>query len=237
MRAFGMLALAILSQLHLQAAITLVVHKTAKELTGAEVTTLAANGYESTAGNLIAVWTATYSGAQPIGSVTDSAGDTFTPATRNKSTWYGQWFYARNVKGEGYNVVSIHPALTGRATMIYPAMVVMEFSGADTAAPLAGEAAGPQGSLPGAWTSTPFDVPAGSVALLGIVTANGGAYTAGPGFKIEDKYLTSGSSKYSFATLDEYFPAAQKGVTAGVTWTGTLEATGAVVVFKPAGGK
>jgi len=237
MRAFGILALALLSQLHLDAAVTLAAHKIAKELTGAEVTTLAANGYSSNAGNLIAVWTATYSGAQPVGSVTDSAGDTFTPATLNKGTWYGQWFYARNVKGEGYNVVSIHPAATGRATMIYPAMVVMEFSGADTAAPLAAEAAGPQGALPGAWTSAPFDAPAGSVALLGIVTANGGAYTAGQGFKIEDSYLTPTSAKYSFAALNRFFPAAQQGVTAGVTWTGTLQATGAVVVFKAAGGQ
>jgi hypothetical protein len=235
MRAIAILALAALSEVPGAAAVNLVVHKIAKELTGAEVTTLATGGYNSAAGNLIAVWTATYSGAQPIGSVTDSAGDAFTPAARHKGTWYGQWFYARGVKGESYNVVTIHPAPTGRATMIYPAMLVMEFSGADPNAPLAADIAGEQGSLTGAWNSAPFDVPAGSVALLGIVTANGGNYTAGSGFKIEDSYITPASAKFSVAALDRYFDAAQTGVVAGVTWSGTLQATGAVVVFKPSG--
>jgi hypothetical protein len=217
-------------------AINLAVHKIAKDLTGAEITALATNGYNSTAGNLIAVWTVSYSGAQPIGLVTDSAGDTFTPATLNKGTWFGQWYYAKNVKGDSFNVVTIHPAITGRATLIYPGMSVMEFSGADKAAPLAAETAGPQGSLPGAWTSTAFDVAAGGVALLGIVTANGGAYTAGSEFKIEDAYLTPSANKFSFAVLDQFFPGAKTGVTAGVTWTGTLQATGAVITLKAAAG-
>jgi hypothetical protein len=236
MRTLRVLAFLLLPLLPAIGAVNLVVHKMAKDLTGAEITALATPGYNSTAGNLIVVWTATYSGAQPVGYITDSAGDTFTPATLNRGTWYGQWFYARNVKGEGFNVVTIHPATTGRATLIYPAMAVMEFSGADKAAPLAAEITGQQGSLPGAWTSNAFDAPAGGVALLGIVTANGGAYTAGGGFKIEDSYLTPNSAKYSFAALDRFFADAQTGVTASVTWTGTLQATGAVAVLKAAGG-
>ena len=106
----------VLSLLALSGAVTLGVDKIAKELTGAEVTTLAANGYNSTAGNLIVVWTVIYSGAQPVSSVRDSAGDTFMSLTQNRGTWYGQWFYARNVKGDPFNVVTIHPAATGRAT-------------------------------------------------------------------------------------------------------------------------
>jgi hypothetical protein len=234
MRAFLFLAAAAFPALHATAAVQLVAHKIAKELTGAEMTSLATNGYNSTAGNLIVVWTVTYSGAQPIGSVTDSAGDTFTPLANTRGTWYGQWFYARNVKGDGFNVVTIHPAITGRATMTYPGMIVMEFSGADTDAPILAEVTGPQGML-SAWNSKPFDAPAGSAALLGIVTANGGAFTEGSGFKIEDSYLTPTSSKFSFAVLDRFFAAPLKSVTADVTWKGPLQATGAAIVIKPGG--
>lgn len=229
----NLLSTLVLSALTSHTAVTLVTHKVAKDITGAESTALSTSGYNSTAGNTIVVWTASFSGAQPIGLVTDSAGDTFTPATLRKGTWFGQWFYAKNVKGEGFNVVTIHPAITGRATLTYPAMSVMEFSGVDANAPIALESAGPQGAL-SAWTSEPFNVPAGGVALLGIVTANGGAYTAGQGFKIEDSYQTTASSKYSFASLDQSFPEAKQGVTASVSWTGTLQATGSVIVLKPA---
>ena len=216
-----------------QAAVQLVVHKIAKDITGAEVTAVSTTGFNSTAGNTILVWTVSFSGAQPVGFVTDSAGDTFTAVTPNKGTWFGEWFYAKNIKGDPYNVVTIHPAITGRATLTYPGMCVMEFSGVDKSDPIAASAAGPQGAL-SSWTSTAFDVPAGGAALLGIVTANGGAFTAGPGFKIEDSYQTTSSSKFSFASLDQFFPEARSGVTAGVAWTGTLQATGAVVALKPA---
>lgn len=222
---------------HADAAITLVAHKMAKDLTGAESTALAAPGYNSTAGNLIAVWAVSYSGAQPVGSVTDSAGDVFTAATSRKGTWYGQWFYARKSKGESFNVVTIHPAITGRATFIYAAMSVLEYSGADTVSPLVLDTAGPQGSLAGAWTSDSFAASAGALVLLGIVTANGGAYTPGPEYKIEDSYITPTSSKFSFASMDRIFAAAQSGLTASVTWTGAYQATGAVVSFKVAAGQ
>jgi hypothetical protein len=234
MRAFLLFAAAALSPVALSGAVTLGVHKIAKEITGAEVYSLAANGYNSTAGNLILVWTVTYSGAQPVGLVRDSAGDTFTPLAQNKGTWYGQWFYARNVKGDSFNVVTIQPTTTGRATLIYPAMIVMEFSGADKDSPILAELTGAQGML-SAWSSKAFDAPAGSAALLGIVTANGGAYEAGEGFKIEDSYLTPTSSKFSVAVLDRFFTAAQTGITANITWKGMLQATGAGVVIKPGG--
>ena len=216
------------------ATITLVAHKITKDLTGAEITALATPGYNSTAGNLIVVWAVSYSGAQPVGYVTDSAGDTFVGATLQKGTWYGQFFYAKSVKGDPFNVVTIHPATTGRATFIYPGMNVLEYSGVDQAAPLDLDTAGTQGALAGSWTSGSFNAPAGEMVLLGIVTANGGSYTAGPGFKIEDAYLTPTSSKFSFAALEQVSPNARTGVTASVTWTGTLQATGAVVSFKPA---
>jgi hypothetical protein len=234
MRAFLRLAAATLWPLALSGSVTLGVHKIAKELTGAEVTTLAANGYNSTAGNLILVWTVAYSGGQPVGSVRDSAGDTFTPLTQNKGTWYGQWFYAPNVKGDSFNVVTIHPATTGRATLIYPGMVVMEFSGADKDSPILAEITGPQGML-SEWNSKPFNAAAGSAALLGIVTANGGAYSAGDGFKIEDSYITPNSAKFSVAVLDRFFTSAQTGITGGVTWNSMLQATASGVVIKPGG--
>jgi hypothetical protein len=215
-----------------QAAVQLVAHKNAKDLTGGEITALSTNGYNSTAGNLIVVFAVSYSGAQPVGSVTDSAGDTFYGTSVKKGTYFAQWFYAKNVKGEPFNVITLHAALTGRATLTYVGMSVMEFSGADKTAPIAADVAGPQGSL-AAWTSDAFDAPAGGAAVLGIVTANGGAFTASPGFKIEDSYLTPTSTKFSFATLDGYFPEAKAGVTVGVSWTGTLQATGAVIVVKP----
>jgi len=218
------------------AAINLAAHKISKDLTGAEITALATPGYNSTAGNLIVVWAVSFSGAQPIGAVTDSAGDTFTAATLNKGTWFGQWFYARNVKGDPFNIVTIHPAITGRATFIYVGLSVLEYSGVDRASPLVLDIAGNQGSLNGVWTSSSFNVPAGELVLLGIVTANGGAYAPGAGFKVEDAYLTPSSSKFSFGVMDQVFSNSQTGVTASVTWTGTLQATGAVVSFKPAGG-
>src|SRR5207244_901113 len=146
-----------------------------------ESTALASPGYESKAGNFIAVWVVAYSGAEPVGSLTDSAGDAFKPATLRKGTWTGQWFYAANVKGDAFNVITAHPKTTGRATFKYPAMIVLEYEGVDKAAAPVLDAAGEQGSLTGSWKSTPFSAAAGELILLGIVTANGGNYTAGPG--------------------------------------------------------
>ena len=81
------------------------------DLTGAELTALATSGYNPEAGNLIVVWTVSYSGAKPIGSVqADSAGDTFTAATLNRGAWYGQWFYAKNVKGDSFLTSGDHPS-------------------------------------------------------------------------------------------------------------------------------
>ena len=222
----------LVSGLSASAAINLVAHKVSKELTGAEITALATAGYNSTAGNFIAVWAVSYSSAQPPGSVTDSAGDTFTPLTLNKGTYWGQWFYAKNVKGDPFNVITIHPALNGRATFIYVGMIVLEYSGVDPNSPIGLETSGTQGSLDGAWSSKPFDAASGDVVLLGIVTANGGAYTGGAGFKIEEAYLTPSSSKFSFAVLDQTVAAKQRGITAGVSWTGTLQVTGGVITLK-----
>ena len=230
-------ALLLVSGLSANAAINLVAHKVSKELTGAEITALATPGYSSTPGNFIAVWAISFSSAQPPGSVTDSAGDTFTPSPLNKGTYLGQWFYAKNVKGDPFNVVTIHPALTGRATFVYVGMIVLEYSGVDQSSPIRVETGGTQGSLNGAWSSASFDAAPGDVVLLGIVTANGGAFTPPAGFKIEDAYLTPSSSKFSFAVLDQVMPAARAGMTAGVSWTGTLQATGGVISLKPAGGR
>jgi hypothetical protein len=219
-------------QIH--AGITLAAHKVAKDLTGAESTALAAPGYDSKAGNMIAVWVVTYSGAQSVGLVTDSAGDTFQPASAHAGTWNGQWFYATNVKGDPFNVVTIHPKTSGRATFTYPGMIVLEYSGVDKNSPPATDTAGQQGSLNGSWTSNPFNVASGELVLLGIVTANGGKYTPGTDFQMQESYFTPSSSKFSFAAFERIFPAAQSGVTAGVTWTGTYQTTAAVLSFKPA---
>jgi len=178
---------------HAEAAITLAAHKVAKDLTGAESTALAAPGYESKAGNMIAVWVVTYSGAQTVGLVTDSAGDIFKPATARTSTWNGQWFYATNVKGDAFNVVTIRPKTTGRATFTYPGMIVLEYSGVDKTSPPVTDGGGPQGSLSGSWTSSAFNVSAGELVLFGIVTANGGKYTPGAGFQMEESYFTPSS--------------------------------------------
>jgi hypothetical protein len=216
------------------AAISLAVHKIAKDLTGAESTALAAPGYSSTAGNLIAVWVVTYSGAEPVGIVTDSAGDIFKPAALRNGTWSGQWFYAVNVKGDPFNVVTIHPRTTGRSTFKYPGMVVLEYSGVDKAATPVVDSAGSQGSLNGSWTSTVFNASAGELFLIGIVTANGGNYTVGPGFQMQESYFTPASNKFSFAAFDRVFGSAASDVTASVSWTGTLQTTGALISFKPA---
>ena len=177
----------------------------------------------------------TYSGAEPAGLVTDSAGDTFKPATLRNGTWSGQWFYAANVKGDPFNVVTIHPKTTGRATFKYPGMIVLEYSGVDRAAAPLVDAAGPQGSLIGAWASTAFHASAGELVLVGIVTANGGNYTAAAGFQMQESYFTPASSRFSFAACDRVFAAPQSDITATVSWTGTFQTTGAVVSFKPAG--
>jgi len=217
------------------AAVTLVAHTIAKDLTGAESTALAAPGYESKAGNTIAVWVVTYSGGQPAGLVTDSAGDTFKPASAHTGTWNGQWFYATNVKGDPFNVVTIHPKTSGRATFTYPGMIVLEYSGVDKNSPPATDTGGQQGSLSGSWTSSNFNVSTGELVLLGIVTANGGKYTPGPGFQMQESYFTPTSSKFSFAAFDRTASPAQSGTTASVTWTGTYQTTAGVLSFKPEG--
>jgi hypothetical protein len=217
------------------AAITLVAHRIAKDLTGAESYAMAAPGYESKAGNFIAVWAVSYSGADPVGPVTDSAGNTYKPAGFCSGTWNGQWFYASNVKGDSFNVVTIRPKTTGRATFKYPGMIVLEYSGVDKAAVPVLDAAGQQGSLNGAWTSAKFNASAGELVLVGIVTANGGNYTPGAEFQMQESYFTPSSRQFSFAVFDRVFAAAQSSVTATVSWTGTFQTTGAVLSFRPAG--
>jgi hypothetical protein len=219
--------------LQANAAIELAVHKIAKDLTGAESTALAAPGYESKAGNMIAVWTITFSGGQPVGLVTDSAGDTFKPATAHTGAWNGQWFFATNVTGDPFNVVTIHPTTSGRATFTYPGMIVLEYSGVDRSAAPANDAAGPRGSLSG-WTSETVTVSAGDLILVGIVTANGGKYAPGPGLQMQDSYFTPSSSKFSFATFDQIVSAPQPGTAVSVTWTGTYQTTAGVLSFRPA---
>lgn len=220
--------------LQANAAIILVAHKIAKDLTGAESYAMNAPGYESKAGNFIAVWVVSYSGADPVGSVTDSAGDTFKPAAFRSGTWNGQWFYAANVKGDPFNVITIRPKTTGRATFKYPGVIVLEYSGVDKAAVPVIDAEGPKGSLNGSWTSAPFDASAGELVLVGIVTANGGAHTPPGGFQMQESYFTPSTRQFSFAVFDRVFPAAQTGANATVVWTGTFQTTAAVVSFQPA---
>jgi hypothetical protein len=112
-------------------------------------------------------------------------------------------------------------------------MIVLEYSGLDKNSPPTTDTAGQQGSLNGSWTSSAFTVSTGELVLIGLVTANGGKYTPGPGFQMQESYFTPSSSKFSFAACDQIFAAAQSGVTAGVTWTGTYQTTAAVISFKP----
>ena len=88
--------------------------------------------------------------------------------------------------------------------------------------------------LAGAWASNPFSVSAGEVVLLGITTATGSAYKPGAGFTIEESYVTPTPTAFSYAVEDQVFSAAQSNITAVINWTGTYQATGAVVSFKPA---
>ncbi len=74
-------------------------------------------------------------------------------------------------------------------------MNVLEYSGAEKTSPLVTDIAGTEGSFPGTWSSSPFNA-AGELIVMGIVTANGGAYTAGPGFKIKDAYQTTASTSF-----------------------------------------
>jgi len=214
------------------AAITLVAHKITKDLTGAENYAVNAPGYESRAGNFIAVWTVTYSGGDPVGLVSDSAGNTYKPATFRRGTWYGQWFFASNVKGDAFNVVTMRPKTTGRATLKYPGMIVLEYSGVDKGATPIVDSAGPEGSLQ-EWTSAAFDASAGDLVLVGLVTANGGKYTTGGGFSMQESYFTPSSRAFSFAAFDRVFASAQSGATVAVSWTGTFQTTGSVVSFQP----
>ncbi len=91
--------------------------------------------------------------------------------TLRKGTWNALFFYAKNVKGDSFNVVTIHPAVTGRATFICPGMNVLEYSGAEKTSPLVTDIAGTEGSLPGTWSSSPFNAAAGKLVVMGIVTA------------------------------------------------------------------
>ena len=70
------------------AAITLVAHKIATDITGAESYAMNAPGYESKAGNLIAVWTVSYSGADPVGLVTEDDGSPHKLLPEVKSELY-----------------------------------------------------------------------------------------------------------------------------------------------------
>jgi hypothetical protein len=111
-------------------------------------------------------------------------------------------------------------------------MIVLEYSGVDKAATPVVDSAGPEGSLNG-WTSAAFDAFAGDLVLVGLVTANGGNYTAGGGFAMQESYFTPSSRAFNFAAFDRVFASAQSGAAMAVSWTGTFQTTGSVVSFRP----
>jgi hypothetical protein len=199
-------------------AIALVNSSSAIDSSGGFAATLAAPAINASAGNLIAVYT--HCEQNTVGSITDTAGNTYTgltAGTRGAGFPRGQWFYAKNIAGNAANVVTLHIAGGGGVSQ-FTGIAVLQFSGLDTAAPLDVDIAG-GGFITSPVTSSAFTTStANEVILMGVDwNINAGTLTAGTGYTIQESQL---SASPSIAAQYKIVASVQVAVTASLSWTG-----------------
>lgn len=197
-------------------------------------TTVATGATAHTAGNLLVAVVNWENPATNCNSVTDTAGNTYTPLTKRTSTNIGaQMFYAKNITGHATNVVTatFSTGTNGHSILVH------EFSGADLTAPFTtGEEAGASGA------NNPIDAGnvvtsvADSVLVAGFVRWNsGGVWTAGADYAIGTN--TNNINSGYMPSMMEYDIVAATGTYNGdATNTGGGEWLAVLAAFKGAAG-
>lgn len=198
---------------------------------GSSITSKATASWSSTTGNLNVVCVRTAGGT--VSSITDTASNTYTniagfaPAGDRLEIWY-----AKNTTGNASNVVTANFSSTNFVTVL-----VMEYSGADTSAPLDTSATS-SSTTSTTVTSNSFTTTAANEVLVACaqVASVSVAWSAGSGYT--KRYPSSGNTVV--IGEDNIVSSVQTGVTATATTTGANNKTIIVATFKdasqPAGG-
>ena len=173
-------------------------------------TSLAAAALNATAGNLLAVWVRAGDSASTI-TASDTAGNTFTPIAQcTGGPGGGQWLYAKNITGNASNVVTANYSVTEA----FRAVMVLQFSGLSTTAPLDVSATPCASGTSTTPTSASFTTTTANEVILSGVTAGALSmtFTQGTGYTLGST-LTDGDAIVQFKIVS----ATQTGVTAAFT--------------------
>lgn len=146
-----------------------------------------------TTGNLLVVFVK-HEGASTSLSISDTAGNTYTPLTyrsHSNGDLHGQIFYAKNITGNASNVIRV----TCSASRSYIRIYAHQYSGADTSSPFDQENWG-QGSGTSLSTSNITTTFANEVLVAGAGEYNIGNYTAGTNYteRLDLNGLTGGAA-------------------------------------------
>lgn len=193
----------------------------ASQVNGGSATSSVVFGANNAAGNLLVLEVDVFSDSTTIGSVVDTAGNTWALAQGAPSNSLGERtyiYYAKNCVGAANTVTATISAASGLA------LRVAEYSGLDTVAPL-----GPVGSGSGA----------ASVPSVTLSAVPAGSLLVGMGVSAVDIAPDTGyTSLYNSAAnfFEESIYALDSGASGSKTvlWTGAGSWTAAAVAFLPA---
>lgn len=186
-------------------------------------------GMATTIGNTLAVWVRIGGVGMTVSTITDTAGNTFTPCTAYTMTsnHQGQWWYARNITGNAANALTI----TFSIPKSFNAADVLEIAGSDSAGPLdvcnVGQAFATTTSLQTPTFSTVFP---DEIILVGATfDAVSVTATAGAGYtlQIQDVNKTS-------AVESQVVSSAQTNVTGAMTIDSSRSGVISVISFHAA---
>lgn len=187
-------------------------------------TTVAGSAMNQVTGHFNVVFVAWLDASNSINvtSVTDTAGNTYTPGVKNNSNnTSSQMFYAKNLIAHASNVVTA----TFSSTTQYRSIIVADYSGVTIGTPLDVEATVANGTN-ATITSSSFST-SNPDDLIVVCSTGSPAFSAGTGYTLRS------SGNYA-ALEDKNVSSVQSSVTATMTQTGSNSFNCHVMAFKDA---
>ena len=195
----------------------------------ASYSTIAAPATNHTAGNLIVVIGASYSGDETnIASITDTAGNAYTRITgaADASSDCIEIWYAKNIIGNANNIVTIN----FKYAYSFRGIHVLQYSGCDTGAPLDTSAIGSgQSAVP--VTANITTTQADEVLVAGDVLFDPKTHTAGTGYTIRTIF---GGSDPSFGSSEDRIVSSTGTYNASYTLDSSISWAMVMATFKAA---
>ena len=190
-------------------------------------TSLSTAGASVMTGNALVVGCAVVAASAPTITVSDTAGNTFSPVGSelawNSSGNFTEMFAALNVTGNANDAITCNFS----ASVSYPGLVAVQYSGVATSGAIDVTNATGQCSNCTSVTSSSFTTAQAKEVIVALYNANNTAtFSPGTGFTVEVQ--AGGTSNSGFALGDEITSAVQSGVTTSVSWGTSLP--GAILV-------